>query len=664
MAVNFDQILEENQRRLSVFTQTYNPYTGEGSTTFPRMYVYVKGLAFEEQWIPKDMWDNEPFVRQVVATGSIKAYIERVLGEDPDNQFVIDEIDKTFIRTRIKYDFEFWAAMTVHIEDKVTAQDVPFILRVAQRILLKDFEDQRRANKPIREIVLKARQWGSSTFCQIYIAWIQLVHKTKWHSVICAHLKDTASTIKGMYTKLINNYPSWLVDQTTDLKFIPFEKTTNISIINGFGTKVTIGSAEAPESVRGSNAYCAHYSEVAFYPNTISNSPQRLIRSSSGGILNVPLTVIIYESTADGAGTFFHTEWLRAKSGKSDKKPLFVAWFMIELYMQKVDDYHSLIESLDDYEWNLWRKGATLEGIAWYREKLKMFDNHEDMKAEFPSDDVEAFTHSGTRVFPTRYTEALREDCEDPVYRGEFNGKEIFGRDCLKELTFVEGDGNLMIWKQPDTRRWANRYIVIVDIGGRTKRADNSVITVMDRMPLFNNGKLEVVARWVGHIDHDLLAWKAVQIASAYSRALLVIESNTLEKDRDTDGDQSEYILEMIAEVYSNLYFRSDGDKIKEQLPMRWGFHTNKRTKPMIIGHLIAAMREETFMEKEHEAVNECEWYEKKENGSYGAIDGKHDDRVMTDAIGVYVSNQLPPPKIVSADKMKRKKRIKNFSDI
>ena len=70
-------------------------------------------------------------------------------------------------------------------------------------------------------------------------------------------------------------------------------------------------------------------------------------------------------------------------------------------------------------------------------------------------------------------------------------------------------------------------------------------------------GVPEVVAQWYGHIDHDLLVWKSAQIASYYNKALLVIESNTLETE-DTDGEHTEYILETLNGVYPNLYSRTD----------------------------------------------------------------------------------------------------------
>ena len=93
----------------------------------------------------------------------------------------------------------------------------------------------------------------------------------------------------------------------------------------------------------------------------------------------------------------------------------------------------------------------------------------------------------------------------------------------------------------PDiSQRVANRYLIVVDVGGRSKGADFSDIFVLDRYWMIYGGVPEVVAEWHGHTDHDLLAWKAAQIARFYSDGLLVIESNTMETD-NTDGDNTRW---------------------------------------------------------------------------------------------------------------------------
>lgn len=201
----------------------------------------------------------------------------------------------------------------------------------------------------------------------------------------------------------------------------------------------------------------------------------------------------------------------------------------------------------------------------------------------------------------------------------------------------------LWIWALPEIDEQveiANRYLTIVDIGGRWKKADWSVIVVFDRLFMMDGGKPSVVAQWYGHIDMDRLAWKAAQIAAFYDNALLVIESNTAEtkdKNRNVDGDQSFYILNQIKGVYNNMYARKQSeDDIINKVPRKYGFHTNVSTKPMIISTLVKVVREAMYVERDVRCLDEYITYEKV-GSSFGAIPGKHDDLLMTRAIGMHI---------------------------
>ena len=115
-------------------------------------------------------------------------------------------------------------------------------------------------------------------------------------------------------------------------RFRPYERTGNTSVIEGSGGRVTVTSAETPESVRGSDAVMAHLSEVAFWPRTRQRSPESLVRSVCGSVALLPDSLIVMESTANGTGNYFHQECERAKRGESDKEFLFIPWYEIEMY--------------------------------------------------------------------------------------------------------------------------------------------------------------------------------------------------------------------------------------------------------------------------------------------------------------------------------------------
>ena len=494
------------------------------------------------------------------------------------------------------------------------------------------------------------------------MAWIQLVHCRNWNSVICAHLKESAANIKGMYSKLLANYPDWLLDGEKP-KFKPFERMANTSVIAGRECRVTIGSAESQESVRGIDAAMAHLSEVAFWRNSRMKSPEQVMRSICGSIMLLPCSMVVMESTANGTGSYFHQECERAKRGESDKQFAFVPWFEIEMYTLPIDDYDSFIGSLTDYERMLWHRGATLEAIAWYRQKRKEYARHADMMAEYPSDDIEAFCYSGERVFDPTLVEKLRRCCCPPRFEGDIHGKEPTGKQSLQEIELeAKPEGPLKIWEYPAKEcEMRDRYLAVIDIGGRSDSSDYSVIAVFDRYWMLDGGPAEVVAQWRGHIDHDLLAWKSAQIAAYYQNALLVIESNTLETEHD-DSEHSAYILDTLSRYYNNLYARqSPPDSIGQKPPSRWGFHMNRATKALVIDAQKNALREGSYIEHDTQARYEHDVYERKPNGSYGAMEGHHDDILITRCIGNYIcSRELPS----ASSKGHRSERIVNESSI
>ena len=607
-----NSIIAENRRRNDALNIPYDPIKGIGCIG-SRTRVDVSHLGFgSEVWLPDTMITDE---RYPIASTHADCWV----------------------KLRCKHDFEFWCSTCVKIKDKLSGQDIPFRLNAPQRRVAALFEQQRITNLPIRAIMLKARQWGGSTLTQMYMAWIQSVHCHNWHSLICAHVKDTAASIRGMYSKMLSSYPEQYWEGDVAPKFAPFERSTNIREIAGRGCRVTIGSAENQEAVRGSDFAMAHLSETAFWSDSTTRSPERFIRAVCGSIALVPYSLIVMESTANGVGNYFHNEWLRAKEGKSDKTPIFVPWNEIEIYRMPVADPKRLWDAMDEYEHNMWNNGLTLEMINWYHHKRTEYPSHSMMKAEYPSNDIEAFTCTGRNLFSSDTIEQMRLNCREPKFIGELIGDSVVGIDSLRNIRFCPDEkGKFHVWEMPAEGASSSQYIVAVDIGGRSHTSDYSVIAVIDR-----GKKLpEVVAQWRGHIDHDILTWKSAQIAQWYSNALLVIESNTLETA--CDGDNSLYLLSQLNGAYLNLYRRPRLGQANESLEPRIGFHTNRATKTLIITNLIAMVRDKGYVERCNDACNEFTTYEQLPNGSFAAKLGHHDDILMTRAIALYVASTTP----------------------
>jgi hypothetical protein len=70
----------------------------------------------------------------------------------------------------------------------------------------------------------------------------------------------------------------------------------------------------------------------------------------------------------------------------------------------------------------------------------------------------------------------------------------------------------------------------------------------------------------------------------------------------------------------------------------------------MIMTNLSGAFRDDNFREREKEALDECDTFERKPDGSMGAVSGKKDDRVVATAGSFWLATKyvnLGPPILV-----------------
>lgn len=673
--ITISKILQENERRRAIVFAPFNPITGEGSIG-QRAAFTVSDYPIPTQYLPVEMMD-EPFVKSLSKAGSVDAFIRDALML-PVTDEARDKVVEEFIRIRQKHDYPFWAAMFAYIKRKGGGTDVLFRLNRPQRKLIKRLEKMRKAGKPIRLILLKARQWGGSTAIQIYMAWLQLVHEVGLNSLIIAHQGTGSDEIKDMFDRMIKSYPVEMLHELGDAyapnepKMVGVGKSGNIFRVPQRNCKIKIGTAERPNSCRGGDYNLVHLSEVALWKETDGKKPEDIVRSACSGILLRPYTMIVYESTPNGVGNFFHKEYLAAKKGLSQFEAMFVAWFEIEQYElpfeneaekyefakklfanRRNEEIKSDREEPGTYLWRLWEKGATLEAIHWYVSERSKYTNHGDMASEYPSDDIEAFTYSGRKVFSSEDVEQFRPACRAPRWIGEIYGSADEGEKAIEGLRFKkEADGRLFMWhdvERSDTEEVTDRYLVVVDVcKGHTKNADFADILVIDRLFMMDGEPPVVAAEWHGHIDMDKLAWKATQVAAYYNNALLVIESNTLETN-NTKGE-AEYILTLIHEVYGRqLYARKQSaEDIRQGLPKKYGYHTNPLTKKVVIYNLKVVIRERLYIEREEACLDEYLTYVETENNVFEAMEGYHDDRLMTRAIGMQVCyHEMELPRIV-----------------
>jgi hypothetical protein len=131
---------------------------------------------------------------------------------------------------------------------------------------------------------------------------------------------------------------------------------------------------------------------VAFWPNAADHAKGILqtIPDADG-------TEVIYESTANGVGNFFHQQWKAAEMGEGEFIPVFVPWFWQEEYTKEIPkDFETTDEEVKlvhQYE-------ITRQQVYWRRLKIVELaadgsDGERAFKQEYPMNAAEAFQLSG-----------------------------------------------------------------------------------------------------------------------------------------------------------------------------------------------------------------------------------------------------------------------------
>ena len=205
-----------------------------------------------------------------------------------------------------------------------------------------------------------------------------------------------------------------------------------------------IATAKGKEVGRGQTVHAVHCSEVAFYPD-----PESLMLSLKQAVPDLPGTIVILESTANGAGNWFHQEWFAAKAGESDFIPLFFPWFMHDEYSFR--DTTLTYDRPDQGRAGDDARSSTASGSRnWHggggASATSAATTSPKFQQEYPNDDHEAFLTTGRNIFP--------QDTPGRVLRRPSRELEGFIspiRDPLEpQGTFhKDGTGELTIFKYP-----------------------------------------------------------------------------------------------------------------------------------------------------------------------------------------------------------------------
>lgn len=440
----------------------------------------------------------------------------------------------------------------------------------AQMILLDAIRYLQDKGLPIRIIILKARQEGISTMIAGWI-YAHVLCRSNVPAGVIANEKGNADLLFEIYRRFYRFSEEALQkEQRYNAlgRTMTFEDESRIDVMLAKDVK----SDTAGRSGRSRTYNYLHRSEIAFWSN-----PQATANALNQTVPVLEDTAIFDESTANGYGDYFWSEWERANEGKSGYLPIFLPWHIHAEYKmafrsdRKKRELENTIGTSQEDEFGDERRliekyGITLEQLNWRRYIMaeKCGGNLFTFMREYPAEPDEAFQTTGQNVFNTGPLQFYIDKAVTPKIVGDL--KEERGG-----VEFIDSPrGLLRIWEPPEPM---SEYIVGSDHAEGLDSGDWNVAIVVRRLPL------RVVARLQGYdgrrIPIDEFADLMYLLGKFYNDAYLCPENNN-------DGGTAVKIIER----RGYLHLMSE-KQMEISTRDRFGWRNSEVTRRRIVNLLI-----------------------------------------------------------------------------
>lgn len=257
------------------------------------------------------------------------------------------------------------------IQDK-NDRIIPFVLNEAQRRL--------RDGMTGRDLVLKSRQMGLSTFIQAdqYVR----ANTSRIRCATLAHDDSGTAFLRQMSARFWENLPEDKRGQRGR------DNATTTQYLHT-GSEIFIATAGSANKGRAGTYRYVHGSEVAFWKDASA--------TIAGLMQGVPADgTIILESTPNGAQGWFYERCMAALDGDTTWTLHFFPWWLDGGYRLPLEAGETL--KYEDDEARLVREhGLTPEQIKWRR--FKQNELRDEFAQEYPEDPVSCFLLSGRSFF-------------------------------------------------------------------------------------------------------------------------------------------------------------------------------------------------------------------------------------------------------------------------
>lgn len=471
-------------------------------------------------------------------------------------------------------------------------------------------------NKPIRIIILKARQMGFSTETEAVI-FKNVVTNHNYNAGIVAHKEDSTTNLFNMSKRMYEYLPEGIRPEKK--KSNAKELIFNNSVGTGLDSKIKCMTAGGKGIGRSDTFTALHLSELAFWEGDKKTTLTGLLQA----VPNTQDSMIIIESTANGFD-YFKELWDKAVAGENDFYPLFVGWNELEEYKMPYTGF-KLTQDEEELQ-KLYN--VTLEQLEWRRWCIKnnCGGDIEQFKQEYPINPDEAFLSTGKCYFNKANVIKRINEVKEPISTGSFScfydGIRIRGRKFTEEER-----GIINIYEYPQNN-------IPYAIGGDTAGEGDDFFTAH----VINNVTGEQVATLKMLNDEIEYVKQIYCLGMFYNIALVGLENNF-----------STYPTQKLTELnYPNLYVREKEDTYSNKHEKSFGFRTTAITRPLILANLQEIVKDEIYKIVDKDTLREMITFIVNKNGRAEAEQGYHDDLVMGLAIAYYIRTQQSMKRIKS----------------
>lgn len=526
---------------------------------------------------------------------------------------------------RYRSDFRSFAS------EQLKVLGLPLNFWPCQLPLLVDVERQMKEQGFVRSVWLKSRQVGASTLAQAIVAWRAML----WPNISAIVIADEAKRSETLFEISRSFYdnlspeirPVGRYVSKRELVFANPSAATR-QLDPGLRSRIVIDSAHKRSIAIGASWQIAHLSEVSRF-----RDPSFVIDGVIPAVHRVPGTIIIMESSAEMAGTWYRDFCEDAQHGRNAFSFQFVPWILQPEYFicpvcRKnfcTDTFHAqrALKSIDlgaEERVVMKEYGLKPGHILWMREKLAEMGNDWNLfRQNYPLSPDDAWITPGVQVFPAKALREQRQNIKAPIRHCEiYPGPRI----CDAPM------GKLWVWEEPQVGK---QYDIGVDValGGREAEDDDtgdfSIACVLER------GSNKQVAEWSSKtLDPFELATPIYWLGTYYNQAQIAIETNGI------GGATNQQLMKM---GYVNIYVWRYRDEVSPRFSKKIGWETNRRSKPWLVGFATHSMLNNKVVVRSELLYKELESFVQKGPQEWGAAAGCHDDRCLAWMIALLISD-------------------------